>query len=90
MSHFSSDAGNGATVSEGYALRDAYLPIHYHYYLVPWLMGIYVIMVAVLLLLIPKNKKHCLVILPISVIFSFTTVYFDVLGRIFGGMNSVL
>lgn len=77
-------------MSEGFNLRHAYLPIHHHYYLIPWLMGIYLIMIVVLLLIIPKNKRQCLVILSITIIFSFIMINFNVLGRIFGGMNGVL
>ena len=79
-----------ALLSEGFELRNAYLPIHTHYYLVPWLMGIYLIMIVVLLIFIPKNKMQFLSILPIALFLSATMIYFDVLGRIFGGMNGVL
>ncbi|MFE6077880.1 hypothetical protein ACFVQB_25760 [Paenibacillus sp. NPDC057886] len=77
-------------LSEGYQLRHAYLPIHTHYYLVPILMIIYLILIVVLLLIIPKNKKRFLPILSIALILSFIMIYFNVLGRIFGGMNGVL
>ncbi|WP_153732765.1 DUF6518 family protein [Sporosarcina obsidiansis] len=58
-------------LSEGVELRNAYLPIHTHYYLIPWLMGIYLLMIVVLLLIIPKNKIQFLIILPLSIILSF-------------------
>lgn len=77
-------------LSEGFQLRNAYLPFHQHYYLIPLLIAIYLIMIVVLLLLIPKNRKQCLVILPIVLILTFIMIYFNVLGRIFGGMNGVL
>lgn len=57
-------------LSEGFELRNAYLPIHTHYYLIPWLIGIYLIMIVVLLLIIPNNKNQFLIILPISIILS--------------------
>ncbi|NUU79667.1 hypothetical protein [Paenibacillus xylanilyticus] len=75
---------------EGFELRNAYLPIHTHYYLIPVLMGVYLIMIIVLLLFIPKNKMQLLSILPIALILSIILIYFNVLGRIFGGMNGVL
>ncbi|OMG46158.1 hypothetical protein BK140_28600 [Paenibacillus macerans] len=77
-------------LSEGFELRNAYLPIHQHYYLIPLLMGIYLIMIVVLLFTIPKKKMNILVILPIALILSFIMIYSNVLGRIFGGMNGVL
>ncbi|KQY83312.1 hypothetical protein ASD24_13625 [Paenibacillus sp. Root52] len=77
-------------LSEGYQLRYAYLPIHTHYYLIPFLMGIYLIMIAVLLLLIPKDKKKGILILTLTIILSSIFIYFNVLGRIFGGMNGFL
>ncbi|GGF89346.1 hypothetical protein GCM10010912_38090 [Paenibacillus albidus] len=77
-------------LSEGFELRNAYLPIHHHYYLVPLLMGIYLIMTVVLLLTIPKNKMQFIVILPIAIILSLIMIGFNVFGRIFGGMNGVL
>lgn len=77
-------------LSEGFQLRHAYLPIHTHYYLVPILMIIYLIMIIVLLLIIPINKKRILPILSVAIILSFIMIYFNVLGRIFGGMNGVL
>jgi len=77
-------------LSEGFELRHAYLPEHYHYYLIPWLMGIYVIMIVVLLVLLPKKKKSFLIIFPVAIILSLFMIYFDVFGRIFGGMNGVL
>ncbi|MGG3280544.1 DUF6518 family protein [Paenibacillus solani] len=75
---------------EGFQLRNAYLPIHHHYYLIPWLMGIYLLMIVVLLLLLPNNRRKLLSIVPIAIILSIIMVYFNVLGRIFGGMNGVL
>ncbi|GIP32059.1 hypothetical protein [Paenibacillus sp. J2TS4] len=77
-------------LSEGFKLRDAYLPIHHHYYLVPWLMGVYLIMIVALLLIIPKNKREFWVILPTAIILSLIMLNFNILGRIFGGMNGVL
>lgn len=77
-------------LSEGFQLRHAYLPVHTHYYLIPVLMIIYLIMIVVLLLIIPINKKQFLPILSIALILSFIMIYFNVLGRIFGGMNGVL
>ncbi|RAI96839.1 hypothetical protein DET54_106197 [Paenibacillus pabuli] len=77
-------------LSEGFQLRHAYLPIHTHYYLIPVLMIIYLIMIVVLVLIIPINKKQFLPILSIALILSFIMIYFNVLGRIFGGMNGVL
>lgn len=77
-------------LSEGFQLRHAYLPIHTHYYLIPYLMTIYLIMSVVLLQVIPKNKIRLFPILSIALIMSFIMIYFNVLGRIFGGMNGVL
>ncbi|MDN4604622.1 hypothetical protein P5G61_25570 [Paenibacillus sp. F6_3S_P_1C] len=77
-------------LSEGFQLRHAYLPIHTHYYLIPYLMTIYLIMSVVLLLVIPTNKIRLFPILSIALIMSFIMVYFNVLGRIFDGMNGVL
>ncbi|MFF0825992.1 hypothetical protein ACFYU8_05790 [Brevibacillus sp. NPDC003359] len=77
-------------LSEGFELRNAYLPIHTHYYLIPWLMGIYLIMIVILLLTIPKNKKKLLAILLIAIILSLIMIYFNVFARLFPGMNSVL
>jgi len=77
-------------LSEGYQLRYAYLPIHTHYYLIPFLMGIYLIMVAVLLLLVPKSRKNRVFILTLAIILSCIIIYFNLLGRIFGGMNGYL
>jgi len=71
-------------LSEGFELRNAYLPIHTHYYLIPWLMGIYLIMIVVLLLIIPKNKIRFLIILPIAIILSLIVINFNIIGRIFG------
>lgn len=61
-------------LSEGFELRNAYLPIHTHYYLIPWLIGIYLIMIVVLLLIIPKNKIQLLIIFPISIILSLILI----------------
>ncbi|MGG4442581.1 hypothetical protein [Brevibacillus fortis] len=77
-------------LSEGFELRNAYLPFHTHYYLIPWLIGIYLIMIVVLLLTIPKNKKKLLAILLIAIIISLIMIYFNVFARIFPGMKSVL
>ncbi|MDK8183366.1 hypothetical protein [Paenibacillus sp. UMB4589-SE434] len=79
-----------ALLLEGFELRNAYLPVHTHYYLIPWLMGIYLVMIVVLLLTIPKNKKRVLVILPIAIILSFIMIYFNVFARLFPGMKSIL
>ncbi|MGE6664589.1 hypothetical protein [Paenibacillus xylanexedens] len=79
-----------ALLSEGYQLRDAYLPEHTHYYLIPILMGIYLIMAIVLLFIIPTSRLKFLIILPISILLSFIIIYFNVLGRLFGGLNGVL
>lgn len=77
-------------LTEGFELRNAYLPVHTHYYLIPWLMGVYLIMIVVLVLTIPRNKKKLLVILPIAIILSLILIYFNVFGRLFPGMNSVM
>ncbi|WP_342570610.1 hypothetical protein MKY85_20000 [Paenibacillus sp. FSL R5-0749] len=79
-----------ALLSEGYQLRDAYLPDHTHYYLIPILMGIYLIMIIVLLFIVPTSRLKFLIILPISLILSFIIIYFNILGRLFGGLNGVL
>ncbi|MGO4731844.1 DUF6518 family protein [Paenibacillus sp. 2KB_22] len=79
-----------ALLSEGYQLRNAYLPEHTHYYLIPILMGIYLIMVIILLIVVPKRRLEFLIVLPISIILSLIIIYFNVLGRIFGGLNGVL
>ncbi|WP_458123224.1 hypothetical protein [Paenibacillus sp. Z3-2] len=77
-------------MSEGYQLRNAYLPEHEHYYLNPILMGIYLIMVTTLLFIVPKRTLKLLIVLPISLTLSFIMIYFNILGRIFGGLNGVL
>lgn len=77
-------------LSEGYQLRYAYLPIHTHYYLIPFLMGIYLIMVALLLLVVPKSRKNRVLILTSAIILSCILIYLNVLGRIFGDMNGYL
>ncbi|MFJ7975807.1 hypothetical protein JNUCC23_10720 [Peribacillus sp. JNUCC 23] len=59
---------------EGFEYRNAYLPIHHHYYLIPWFMGIYLIMIVVLLLIIPKHKMQFLIILPLSIILSLIMI----------------
>ncbi|APO46715.1 hypothetical protein BS614_23500 [Paenibacillus xylanexedens] len=79
-----------ALLSEGYQLRDAYLPEHTHYYLIPILMVIYLIMAIVLLFIIPTSRLKFLIILPISILLSFIIIYFNVLGQLFGGLNGVL
>lgn len=61
-------------LSEGFGLRNAYLPIHTHYYLIPWLIGIYLIMIVVLLLIIPKNRIQISIILPISITLSLILI----------------
>jgi len=77
-------------LAEGYELRNAYLPIHTHYYLIPWLYGIYILMVVILLAAIPKNKTNLLVGLSLAMILCWIFVKLNVLGRMFGGMNGVL
>ncbi|MHA7583378.1 hypothetical protein ACX12E_23795 [Paenibacillus vandeheii] len=79
-----------ALLSEGFQLRHAYLPEHTHYYLIPILMGIYLIMVIVLLFIVPKSPLRFLIVLPISIVLSFIMIYFNVLGHIFGGLNGFL
>lgn len=71
-------------LSEGFELRHAYLPIHTHYYLIPWLMGIYLIMIVILLLTIPKKWRGLLIIIPLAIVLSLIMINFNVLGRIFG------
>ncbi|WP_422660060.1 hypothetical protein ACK8P5_05970 [Paenibacillus sp. EC2-1] len=73
-------------LSEGFELRNAYLPIHHHYYLIPWLMGIYLIMIVLLLIILPKNKIQLLVIIPLAIILSLVILHFNIIGRIFGDM----
>lgn len=90
FSNFTSALPITILLSEGFKLRDAYLPIHHHYYLVPWLMGVYLILIVVLLLIIPKNKMQIWVILPTAIILSLIMLNFNILGRIFAGMNGVL
>ncbi|MCG7385324.1 hypothetical protein [Paenibacillus sp. ACRRY] len=75
---------------EGFELRNAYLPVHTHYYLIPLLMGFYLMMITVLLIFIPRIKMQILFILPIALFLSFIMIYFNVLGLIFGGLNSFL
>lgn len=75
-------------LAEGFELRHAYLPIHRHYYLIPWLMAVYVMMIVVLLLIVPLKKVYFLYIVPISVLVSIAIIHFNVLGGIFGGMSS--
>lgn len=77
-------------LSEGFELRNAYLPFHTHYHLIPWIMGIYLIMIVVLLLTIPNNKMKILPILLIASILSVILIYFNIFARLFPGMNSVL
>lgn len=77
-------------VSEGYELRNAYLPEHEHYYLVPILMGIYFIMVLTLLLVVPEKKIKSLIVFPIAILLSCIMIYFNILGKVFGGLNGVL
>ncbi|SDD86626.1 hypothetical protein SAMN02799630_04112 [Paenibacillus sp. UNCCL117] len=76
-------------LAEGFELRNAYLPVHTHYYLIPWLMGLYLIMIVVLLLTIPKGQKNLLAILLIAILLSVILIYFNVFARLFPGMNSV-
>lgn len=75
---------------EGFELRNAYLPIHTHYYLIPWLIGIYLIMIVGLLLFTPNKKMKFLGILPIAIILTLIIIKFTIFGWIFGGMNGVL
>jgi len=77
-------------LTEGYNLRNAYLPIHTHYYLIPWMQGIYLIMILILFLSIAKKGKPLLWTLFITIGVSLLFIYFNVLGRIFGGMNGFL
>lgn len=77
-------------LAEGYELRNAYLPIHTHYYLIPWLYAIYILMVVILLVAILKNKTNLLVGLSLAMILCWICVQWNVLGRMFGGMNGVL
>ncbi|MFC3746537.1 hypothetical protein [Paenibacillus sp. GCM10012306] len=79
-----------ALLTEGFELRHAFLPIHTHYYLIPYLMGIYLIMILILLFNIPKKKMQFMYILPIALILSIITIYFNIFGLIFGGMNGFL
>ncbi|NUU64342.1 hypothetical protein [Paenibacillus agri] len=79
-----------ALLTEGFQLRHAYLPIHTHYYLIPYLMGIYQIMILILLFNIPKKRMQFIYVLPIALILSIIMIYFNVFGRIFGGMNGFL
>lgn len=77
-------------LAEGYNLRNAYLPIHTHYYLIPWMQGIYLLMIIILFLSIAKKGKHLFLTLLITIGLSLIFIYFNVLGRIFGGMNGFL
>ncbi|MCR8842582.1 DUF6518 family protein [Paenibacillus sp. SC116] len=77
-------------LSEGFELRNAYLPFHTHYYLISWLMGIYFIMIVVMLLTISKSKKKLLTILLIAIMLSLIMIYFNVFARLFPGLNSGL
>lgn len=53
-------------------------------------MGFYLMMITVLLIFIPRIKMQILFILPIALFLSFIMIYFNVLGLIFGGLNSFL
>lgn len=77
-------------LTEGYNLRNAYLPIHTHYYLIPWMQGIYLIMILILFLSIAKKGKQLFLTLFITIGLSLLFIYLNVLGRIFGGMNGFL
>lgn len=77
-------------LAEGFELRNAYLPVHYHYYLIPWLMTAYLLMAAALLLIVPKRKMQSLIVLPIALLLSAIMIILDLLGVLFGGMNGVL
>ncbi|WP_150270249.1 hypothetical protein [Paenibacillus tepidiphilus] len=77
-------------LAEGFELRHAYLPVHYHYYLIPWLMAVYLLMAAALLLIIPKRKTQSLIVLPIALLLALIMISLDLLGALFGGMNGVL
>ncbi|MFF2015856.1 hypothetical protein [Paenibacillus sp. NPDC058177] len=79
-----------ALLIEGVQLRHAFLPIHTHYYLIPYLMGIYLGMILILLFNIPKKKMKFIYVLPIALILSIIMSYFNVFGLIFGGMNGFL
>lgn len=61
-------------LAEGFGLRDAYLPIHTHYYLIPWLMGLYFIMIIVLLLIIPRSKVQVMTVLPVAIVLSLVLI----------------
>lgn len=76
-------------LSEGYEIRNAYLPEHEHYYLVPILMGIYLIMI-IILLLVPEKKFMFFIVLPLALMLSFIMMYFNVLRLIFGGLNGLV
>lgn len=77
-------------LSEGFALRHAYLPVHRHYYLVPVLMGIYSLLILILLLVVPRKKANLLITLPMALGIAVLIIYFEAAERIFGGMNGVL
>lgn len=77
-------------MSEGFELRNAYLPIHDHYYLIPWLQIIYLIMIVILLILISPQKKQCFTTLILSFILSFILIKLNILSLLFGGMNTYL
>ncbi|CAI6065655.1 hypothetical protein PAECIP112173_01969 [Paenibacillus sp. JJ-100] len=77
-------------ITEGYTLKNAYLPEHEHYYLVPILMGFYLLMVITLLWIVPRKKIHMLTVIPVALLLSFIMIYFDIIGKIFGGLNGFL
>lgn len=90
FSYFIASGPIALLISEGFELHNAYLPVHQHYYLIPFLQIIYIIMISVLLLLFGTNKKKFIIILLLSIIISFAMIKFNILFLIFGGMNTVL
>lgn len=77
-------------LTEGFALRYAYLPVHMHYYLIPILMGIYGLFILILLFAVPSKKIHLVMTIPLALGLAVLATYFAVFERIFGGMNGVL
>lgn len=77
-------------LSEGFALRHAYLPVHMHYYLIPVLMSIYGLFILILLLTVPSKKSQLVMTIPLALGLAVLASYFAVFERIFGGMNGVL
>lgn len=77
-------------LSEGYTLRDAYLPVHMHYYLIPWLQGIYLTMAGLLLYFTVKGGRRRVIAALLAAAVTAVMLRLDVLGLLFGGMNGVL